>query len=74
LIKLKKIDLKTNYMKMIEVLKKKTNKSLKETRENINNGMKLINPLNKAKKIQLKEMNKPVCDPKMEIEPIKKTN
>lgn len=42
-------DLKTNFMKMVELHKEEMKKSLKEIQENTNNWRIWINPLKKAK-------------------------
>jgi hypothetical protein len=67
---------KTNFMKMIVVLKEKMNKSLQEIKENTYKQLEEMNKsLNerKPKTKQCKEMNKTVQDLKMKIESIKKT-
>lgn len=65
-------------MKMLEVLKEKMNKFLKEIQENTNKKWRrLITPFRKLRKKntskQLKESNKTVLELKMETESIKKS-
>ena len=71
-------DLKTNYRKMMELLKEKMNESLKEFQENTNTWRKWTTPLKKLQNTnkdlkRKKKRNTTVQVLKMEIEAIKKT-